>query len=253
MTSPRFVVAAVPLAALLARHHAPARIGQLCLPCPRHGACWTCPPLPVEETRKTLAHRRAILVAAQIELDTTAADPSDANRRHRPAIDAALLALEHAMPGSRALFAGSCLACPDQQCTRTQGVPCPTPHLARTSFEALGFDVDQIARQWLGIEIKWSAEAEALRQLTLVSALLTGPTLPNQNKEEEGKCRKICDIRNNDIPTNNQSINNDGINNTAANNIETYNGSDDEIIRVLRALRPLGPTTIVEAENQELH
>ena len=73
--------------------------------------------------------------------------------------------------GGRALaFAGECLLCGDEKCTRPLGKPCRHPQKVRPSLEACGFDVNKIAEELLGIEIKWGHDNKMPEYLLLTCA-----------------------------------------------------------------------------------
>jgi len=134
------------------------RFLALCRQCPRYGKVWTCPPF---ETNSTLhsQHSRLKLYAFTLEAGE---DVDEA----LVAIDARMRALERNTPGSRCMVV-RCVLCGKQPCSRVNGEPCRHPSMMRVSLEAMGFDVEAIARDFLGIELQWGEGAP----LTFVTAL----------------------------------------------------------------------------------
>ena len=63
-----------------------------------------------------------------------------------------LLELEKAVPGSWTVAAGRC----EQPCARREGRPCRKPSRMRYSFSAFGFDLGELARKELGLELLWA-------------------------------------------------------------------------------------------------
>ena len=74
-------------------------------------------------------------------------------------------------PAARAFFAGTCLLCPPEHCTRRENLPCRHPESIRPSLEALGFDVARTTSGLFGIDLQWGRPDAPPACLTLLSAL----------------------------------------------------------------------------------
>ena len=74
-------------------------------------------------------------------------------------------------PAARAFFAGTCLLCPPEHCTRRENLPCRHPESIRPSLEALGLDVARTTSGLFGIELQWGRPDAPPAYLTLISAL----------------------------------------------------------------------------------
>ena len=74
-------------------------------------------------------------------------------------------------PAARAFFAGTCLLCPPEHCTRRESLPCRHPESIRPSLEALGFDVARTTSGLFGIDLQWGRPDTPPAYLTLLSAL----------------------------------------------------------------------------------
>ena len=91
--------------------------------------------------------------------------------RERSRLDKRLLALEEEYNG-RAFYAGSCILCPWEECTRRSGKACRYPLRIRRSLEACGFDLGRTTSELFGIEMKWSENRNLPEYLLLVSGFL---------------------------------------------------------------------------------
>ena len=159
-----------------------------CRECGRYGRSWACPP-HAEDPEAVLASGKFIFLAAEkIVPEPSLLAERDSGRVRklseemlravRKRTDVRLLELEKAYPGSRAFFAGSCMLCPAEECTRISGAPCRYPDRIRPSLESYGFDIGRTASQLLGVELQWSRGGMP-PYITLVSGLLTNAELPS--------------------------------------------------------------------------
>lgn len=166
-----------------------------CRQCGRYGTCWACPPYEFD-TEKYLTGYRTVWIAGtkvvpdeQVRKECVAAGNSVAVGREmlraaREGIDARLLAMEKEHPGSRAFFAGTCMLCPENGCTRAEGLPCLHPDKVRPSLEAFGLDMGRTASELLAIEMKWSENGELPEYFTLVSGFFTGSRIETPDWEK---------------------------------------------------------------------
>lgn len=158
------------------------RIGQYCLECPGYGKSWGCPPFDFDPAMVTDGFNAVKVMGTIIEFDdqTRAAceTPQQAIAVGRQAMDEVwqsllpdLYEMERRHPGSR-VFTFRCVLCPEG-CTRPQGKPCRHPDRLRHSLESVGYDVEAIARDLLGITLEWSSDGSLSKHITLITALFT--------------------------------------------------------------------------------
>ena len=74
-------------------------------------------------------------------------------------------------PAAGAFFAGTCLLCPPEHCTRRKNLPCRHPESIRPSLEALGLDIARTTSGLFGIDLQWGRPDAPPAYLTLISAL----------------------------------------------------------------------------------
>lgn len=164
----------------IARYRDIGRIRQYCLECPGYGKSWGCPPFDFDPAMVTDGFETVKVMGTIIEFDdqTRAAckTPQQAIAVGRQAMGEVwqtllprLYEMEQELPGSRC-FTFRCVLCPEG-CTRPQGLPCRYPERLRHSLESVGFDVEAITRDLLGIELEWSLDGSLSRHITLVTAL----------------------------------------------------------------------------------
>ena len=93
--------------------------------------------------------------------------------RERERLDRMLLKMEReaAVPAhtARAFFAGTCLLCPPEHCTRREGRPCRHPESIRPSLEALGFDIARTAADIFHTPLQWGRNGQPPEYITLIS------------------------------------------------------------------------------------
>ena len=169
----------MPMAEYIAGYRDFGRVRGYCRECSRYGNCWACPPYDFDETALPEGYAAISLLATVITpsegvtLTPETADPII--RRERERLDRMLLKMEReaAVPAhtARAFFAGTCLLCTPEHCTRREGRPCRHPESIRPSLEALGFDVARTTSELFGIDLQWGSPDTPPAYLTLLSAL----------------------------------------------------------------------------------
>lgn len=166
-----------------------AKFIAYCKQCNRYNACWACPPFDFDIDEYISAYDTAYIIGTKIILDAAVMKENespawckDISRRVieevRRMADNRLLEMEREYPGSKAFFAGTCVGCSLDQCTRISGEPCVCPDKIRPSLESVGFDIGKTSSDLLHIELKWSADGLLSEYFTLVSGFLTNRQLP---------------------------------------------------------------------------
>ncbi|MDR2423537.1 MAG: DUF2284 domain-containing protein [Prevotellaceae bacterium] len=164
-----------------------------CKQCDRYNACWSCPPFDFDTSEAISTYNTAYIIGTKVLLDSNVIKENTGWERctkityHiieeiRRDLDKKLLSLEHAFPGSRAFFAGTCHICPKDECNRIKGKPCVFPERIRPSLESFGFDMAKTAAELLNIEMKWSLNGILPEYFTLVSGLFSTNNI-NINRE----------------------------------------------------------------------
>lgn len=152
------------------------RVRGYCHGCGRYGKCWACPPYDFAEEEYLGQFTTISLLATKITpSEGVALTPETAERilnRERQRLDRMLLGMEG---NARAFFAGTCILCPPEKCTRREGLPCRHPESIRPSLEALGFDIARTASELFGIPLQWGSPGTFPAYLTLISAIARAP------------------------------------------------------------------------------
>lgn len=166
----------MPMAEYIAGYRDFARVRGFCRECGRYGNCWACPPYDSDETAPLEGYATISLLATVITpSEGVTLTPETADRiirRERQRLDRMLMEMEQAAAtAARAFFAGTCLLCPPEHCTRREGLPCRHPESIRPSLEALGFDITRTTSGLFGIELQWGRPDAPPAYLTLLSAL----------------------------------------------------------------------------------
>ena len=166
----------MPMAEYIAGYRDFARMRGFCRECGRYGNCWACPPYDSDETAPLEGYATISLLATVITpSEGVTLTPETADRiirRERQRLDRMLMEMEQAAAtAARAFFAGTCLLCPPEHCTRRESLPCRHPESIRPSLEALGFDVARTISGLFGIELQWGRPDAPPAYLTLLSAL----------------------------------------------------------------------------------
>ena len=161
------------------------RVRGYCHGCGRYGKCWACPPYDFAEDEYLGQFTTISLLATKITpSEGVALTPETAERilnRERQRLDRMLLGMEG---NARAFFAGTCILCPPEKCTRREGLPCRHPESIRPSLEALGFDIARTASELFGIPLQWGSPGTFPAYLTLISAIASAPFTRLQQDEQ---------------------------------------------------------------------
>lgn len=161
------------------------RVRGYCHGCVRYGKCWACPPYDFAEDEYLGQFTTISLLATKITpSEGVALTPETAERilnRERQRLDRMLLGMEG---NARAFFAGTCILCPPEKCTRREGLPCRHPESIRPSLEALGFDIARTASELFGIPLQWGSPGTFPAYLTLISAIARAPFTRLQQDEQ---------------------------------------------------------------------
>lgn len=161
------------------------RVRGYCHGCGRYGKCWACPPYDFAEDEYLGQFTTISLLATKITpSEGVALTPETAEcilNRERQRLDRMLLGMEG---NARAFFAGTCILCPPEKCTRREGLPCRHPESIRPSLEALGFDIARTASELFGIPLQWGSPGTFPAYLTLISAIARAPFTRLQQDEQ---------------------------------------------------------------------
>lgn len=161
------------------------RVRGYCHGCGRYGKCWACPPYDFAEDEYLGQFTTISLLATKITpSEGVALTTETAERilnRERQRLDRMLLGMEG---NARAFFAGTCILCPPEKCTRREGLPCRHPESIRPSLEALGFDIARTASELFGIPLQWGSPGTFPAYLTLISAIARAPFTRLQQDEQ---------------------------------------------------------------------
>jgi len=166
----------------IGRYRDIGRIRQYCLQCPGYGKSWGCPPFDFDPATVTDGFKAVTVIGTTITFDEAtraackSADEAIAvGRQAMEEVWQSLLPMMYEMerqaPGSRC-FTFRCVLCPEG-CTRPQGKPCRQPELLRHSLESVGFDLEAVTRDLLGIDLEWSEGGTLSRTITLVTAVFS--------------------------------------------------------------------------------
>lgn len=155
----------------IARFRDAERIGSYCRACPRYGRSWGCPPFDFDVEEYLSGYATALIVATKIVPAVRGLPLSDAQRLilpERRRLERKLLEMEKRYGGRSFAYAGTCLYCPEEGCTRPEGLPCRHPQRVRPSLEACGFDIGRTTAELFGIELLWGRNGLLPEYLTLV-------------------------------------------------------------------------------------
>ena len=157
------------------------RFQEYCKQCPGYGKSWNCPPFDFDPAQVSEGFDTVTVTGTTIEFDEetraackTSQQSSLVGKKAMSEVWKSLLPQlyeqERLEPGSRC-FTFRCVLC-EQGCTRPQGKPCRHPAMMRHSLESVGFDIEAMVRELLGIELEWSRDGSLPKRLTLVTALM---------------------------------------------------------------------------------
>lgn len=162
----------LPAADYIARFRDAERIAAYCRACPNYGRSWACPPFGFDMDDYLAGYRTALIIATKITPAQTGLPLSEAASLLRPErvrLEHRLLELERRYAGRAFAYAGTCLYCPAEGCSRPEGAPCRHPEWVRPSLEACGFDLCRTTEELFGIPLRWSSDGRLPEYLTLVS------------------------------------------------------------------------------------
>lgn len=143
-----------------------------CRECHNYNRLWVCPPFDFDIDEQLDNYRHVLLIATKItplEKGIPIARAIDFIRPERERIERMLLEMENKYQGRSFAFAGSCLYCPEDTCTRLVGLPCRHPDMARPSLEAYGFDIGRTTTELFDIELLWGKNGFLPDYLVIVS------------------------------------------------------------------------------------
>ena len=114
----------MPIAEYINGYRDHRRVRGYCLECGRYGKCWACPPFNFDEGQYLRQFTTISLLATKITPSEGVTLTQETMDRiislERQRLDKMLLGMEG---NARAFFAGTCLLCPPEQCTRRKGLP----------------------------------------------------------------------------------------------------------------------------------
>lgn len=161
------------LKSFIERFSDPVRIEGYCKECRNYGRMWACPPLSEETLNAFREFEKMTVIAVKIiptDKNLPLDKAAEIMRPVRVRLEKMMLDAEKEYGGRALAFAGECLLCGDEKCTRPLSKPCRHPQKVRPSLEACGFDVNKIAEELLGIEIKWGHDNKMPEYLLLTCA-----------------------------------------------------------------------------------
>lgn len=147
---------------------------EYCRQCHNYNRLWVCPPFNHNLDKELCKWKYILLTATQITPETKDIPLKESGafiRAERKRLESKLLEMERKYGGRSFAFAGNCLYCPEDTCTRLSGLPCRHPDLVRPSLEAYGFNLYRTASELFGIEMLWSKNEFIPDYLTLVCGL----------------------------------------------------------------------------------
>ncbi|WP_295912602.1 DUF2284 domain-containing protein [uncultured Alistipes sp.] len=163
--------ATLPAADYIACFRDAERIGGYCRSCPNYGRSWGCPPFGFSVEAYLSGYATALITATKIvpaERDIPFSEAKQLILPERRRLERRLLEMERQYGGRSFAYVGTCLYCPEGDCTRPSGKPCRHPELVRPSLEACGFDIARTTSELFGIELQWGKDGRLPEYLTLV-------------------------------------------------------------------------------------
>ena len=154
---------------------------EACKACGKYGKNWTCPPFEFDPEEAIGRYSTLDIICSKASLMRSALDsvppseyPAYVNDTYamiKLIVEDKLLAREKRIPGSVAVFPGSCMRCP-HGCKRAEGLPCISPNTLRYSLEAFGFILGPLVKNLFDEQFCWTAPDELPEYFLLVSAIL---------------------------------------------------------------------------------
>ncbi len=147
---------------------------EMCKACPNYNSRWSCPSFDFDPMEIWSRYSRLHLVAYRLvpQPGQTVQAMLDAHSAEKVRMVEELTQMEAAVPGSLALWAGTCGLCARR--ARADGAPCRRPTEMRHSIEALGGDVGKTAERYLGRPVLWIRGQTLPEYLMLIGGLLCG-------------------------------------------------------------------------------
>lgn len=152
-----------------------------CKKCKNYLKVWACPPFKHDTMGEISQYSNVLLIATKLTPIGYGSPSSEIDRIYIPErrrVEKALLDMEEEYNGRAFAFAGSCLYCPDETCSRIDNHPCRHPELVRSSLEAYGFDIGKTVKELFGFTLLWSRRGFLPRYLTLVSGFFHNSDRP---------------------------------------------------------------------------
>lgn len=150
------------------------RFIKYCEECGNYGKVWACPPFAHDTLAELRQYSTVILVATKITPEQKGIPLTEAGSFIRPErirIEKMLREMEKEYGGRAFAFAGTCLYCPEDACSRLNNLPCRHPELVRPSLESYGFDLGKTATELFHLPLLWSNNSYLPEYLTLLSAV----------------------------------------------------------------------------------
>ena len=157
-----------------ARFHKPNEVWGYCQACSNYGKQWGCPPFDFDIVERLSQYDKVLLIATKITPTATGLPHQESEqliRTERIRLEKQLLDLERQYNGLASTYIGSCLHCPEGDCTRSLGKVCRHPECVRPSLEAYGFDITKTLAELFDIELKWGINCFSPEYIVLVCGL----------------------------------------------------------------------------------
>lgn len=156
---------------------------KYCKECPNYGKIWSCPEYdfkPEELWRKyEWLQVYACVITPDYESmkelshEEKSSEIMKILHEERQKLDKMISEAEQAEEGSLGLYAGSCVICGKENCSRIEGKSCKHPEKMHYSIESLGGDITATLEDIVGVEIKWEKDGNFPEYYTLTCGLLT--------------------------------------------------------------------------------
>lgn len=173
---------------------------KFCKECNCYNKTWSCPPFETKtgsyidyKNQKIEDFEILTIIGVKINIEEKLRTSSrnlkerddltrDIITKVRREFDAKLLRLEQQITPSMAYFAGSCVICPKDECSRIKHQPCRYPEKMRSTLEADGFDIGRTCTELLEVEIKWCDKLALPEYYTLCYGFLSHQDATDQLK-----------------------------------------------------------------------
>lgn len=186
-------ISRIPLGEYIRNYRDSAKFLMFCKQCTKYDSCWSCPHYTFNTTEYISGYTDVYIIGTKINIPDSIRlrynKPEDSKSigfkiiaDTRMSIDNCLLKVESEIPKTRAFFAGTCVLCPDNTCTRSSNNPCRYPDKIRFSLESFGFDIGKTAGELLDIQLKWTNDGSLPEYFTLVSAIFSNSKIDQLNQ-----------------------------------------------------------------------